>query len=316
MRSTAVAAFSLHLDLAADEAVRALEDRGVRAIVLKGPSIAMWLYPDGARRYNDIDLLVPVEGLPAAREVLVRLGYTGGYAPLEEARGRPGHIDHHAEYWRRRDASIDLHWRIPGMTAPAERAWEVLAEHVESLPIAAQRALPVLTPPARALHVALHCAQHAGIAEGHPLRDLERLVATLPDETWPQVARLAAEVGAAGALAVGLGQIEEGREIAERHGIRSGIDDLYVALNAIGAPPSTAGLSIVAQGLRGRASARDVARVLFPPRTLMHEQHPLARRGRTGLAAAYVVRLGDRLLHLPRASVALRRARRLLRNGA
>jgi hypothetical protein len=49
---------------------------------------------------------------------------------------------------------------------------------------------------------------------------------------------------------------------------------------------------------------------------MMRETHRLARRGRVGLGAAYVVRLGDRLIHLPAAFAALRRARRLLRDGA
>jgi hypothetical protein len=314
MRSTIAAAFSLHLDLAADEAIRALRDAGVPAIVLKGPSIATWLYPEGTRRYNDIDLLVPVDGLPRTRAALAGLGYSGGYAPLEEAREAPGHIDHHAENWRRPGSGIDLHWRIPGMTVPAERAWELLADHVEPLPVGS-RTLPVLDHTALALHIALHAAQHAGVVDGHPLRDLERLVATLPDDAWPQVERLAAEVGATGALAVGLGQTPQGREIAERHGIRGGIDDLHVALNAIGAPPSTAGLSTLGRGVLGRAPARDVARVLFPPPSLMRETHRIAGRGSAGLALAYAARLGDRLVHLPRAVVALRRARRLLREG-
>jgi hypothetical protein len=314
MVPAADAAYSLHLDLAASQAVEALREAGVPAIVLKGPSIAMWLYPDGSRGYNDVDLLVPLDGLPAARRVLTKLGYTGSYAALASVAAPPSHVDHHAEYWSRPQTRIDLHWRIPGTTAPPERAWEILARDVTPLKVGF-RELPVLSEPARALHVALHCAQH-GRDEPQPLRDVERLVVTLPDERWPEVAALAEQLGAVGALGIGLGRSEAGQQIAARHGIRGAIDDLHVALNAIGAPPVAAGLDTLSGAVRGRASARDAWAVFFPPAGMMREIQPLARRGRAGLAVAYARRLGDRLLQLPAGWRALRRARALLRDDA
>jgi hypothetical protein len=312
MGPAASAAFSLHLDLAAAQAVDALAEAGVPAVALKGPSVAMWLYPDGSRGYNDVDLLVPLGSLPAARRVLEGLGYTCNYSPLGSGGTVPSHVDHHAEYWHRGPAKIDLHWRIPGTTVDAERGWEVLARHVERMRIGS-RELPVLSEPARALHVILHCAQH-GADEPQPARDAERLVAVFPDDRWPEVVALAEQLGALGALGVGLNRTAAGRDVAERHRVRGRIDDLYVALNAIGTPAGAAGLDRVEAGLRGHASLRDVWGVLFPPPAMMRTMQPLARRGPLGLAAAYATRLADRLVRLPRGYLALRRARRLLRD--
>src|SRR5215213_4879318 len=100
MGAAAGAAYSLHLDLVAVQATRALEQAGVPAIVLKGPSIATWLYVDGgARPYDDCDLLVPLERFPDARRALAALGYSCRYQPLDARGTVPAHTDHHAEYW-------------------------------------------------------------------------------------------------------------------------------------------------------------------------------------------------------------------------
>ena len=59
MTSRPAAANALLLDLAAARASAALRDAGIRAILLKGPVIARWLYDDGSERnYGDVDLLV------------------------------------------------------------------------------------------------------------------------------------------------------------------------------------------------------------------------------------------------------------------
>jgi hypothetical protein len=312
MGSAADAAYSLHLDRVSVEATRALRDAGVPAIVLKGPSITLWLYADGEpRRYRDCDILVPQDRLPAARASLAELGYTCRYAPLEPGAVLPRHLEYHEESWRRADAKIELHWRIPGVTVAPEHAWELLAADTESLRVGFGE-IPVLAIPARALHVALHCAQHGGDAT-RTTRDVERLVAALPDEDWPRVVELANALGATGALAAGLAKTEPGRAVVARHAIPGGLDDLHVALRAVNAPRGARGLDTVGAALAGRATARDVVHVLFPPAPLMRMASPLAARGRLGLVSAYGLRLVGRIVRLPRAWRDLRRARRLLR---
>ena len=54
----------------------ALKDAGIPVILLKGHALARTVYPDPAlRQSNDIDLLVQPHNIPAAEEVLEKLGY-------------------------------------------------------------------------------------------------------------------------------------------------------------------------------------------------------------------------------------------------
>ena len=56
IRTTALA---LAIDAVTAQVVTALRANGIRPLLLKGPSIAGWLYGDGAARpYGDSDLLV------------------------------------------------------------------------------------------------------------------------------------------------------------------------------------------------------------------------------------------------------------------
>ena len=58
------------------EVVTAFKDAGIPTILLKGPSIARWLYPAGGRTYRDTDLLVPPSQFADAGSVLRSLGFT------------------------------------------------------------------------------------------------------------------------------------------------------------------------------------------------------------------------------------------------
>jgi hypothetical protein len=286
--STALrAAYGLHLDRVASDVVAALRRGGVRAVVLKGPAIAAWLYADDDPRfYDDCDLLVAPRDLGRARTVLAGMGFERPFAPL--AARMPAHVVPHAEYWKREDARVDLHWRLPGTTIEAERAWDVLTADLATVEVAGVE-LPALGLTARALHVVLHAAHHP-LGEPRPARDLERLLALLGREEWARVDALAERVGAGAAFGVGLRRVPAGRAVAHRHG-RGAADD---------APRGAAALAAVRR-------PADLARVLFPPAGHLREVSPLARRGRLGLAAAYAVRLADRAIRLPAALAALRR---------
>lgn len=64
----------LAVDRVTAEVVPALAAVGIRPILLKGPSIARWLYPSGGRSYGDTDLLVPPADFARAGSVLERPG--------------------------------------------------------------------------------------------------------------------------------------------------------------------------------------------------------------------------------------------------
>src|SRR5437764_4658153 len=67
---------SLLIDRVTAEVVDALRAEGVPCVVLKGATVARWLYSDAtARPYSDADLLVPPAALSSAEEVLGNLGF-------------------------------------------------------------------------------------------------------------------------------------------------------------------------------------------------------------------------------------------------
>src|SRR5919198_5552417 len=97
-RARLATAYSLHVDSAIAEIVRALREGGVPSIALKGPALARWLYDDGApRAYGDCDLLVPPDRLTAAAPPLRGLGFE-----LVKDDRVDGHgANAHAQVWRR-----------------------------------------------------------------------------------------------------------------------------------------------------------------------------------------------------------------------
>ncbi|MDQ4145916.1 MAG: nucleotidyltransferase family protein, partial [Actinomycetota bacterium] len=70
------AARALRLDRVAGITVDRLRAAGVPSILLKGATIATWLYDDGhPRPYRDVDLLVSPLDAERAKEVLGKLGF-------------------------------------------------------------------------------------------------------------------------------------------------------------------------------------------------------------------------------------------------
>lgn len=66
----------LMLDVALARILAALRERGLPAIVLKGPGLSRYLYPRRSLRpYRDVDLVVRARHLDAAAAVIVRLGF-------------------------------------------------------------------------------------------------------------------------------------------------------------------------------------------------------------------------------------------------
>jgi hypothetical protein len=75
-QTTAAALAALALAKATEEALLALADESIPAIILKGPVIADQFYPDpGLRPYRDADLLVPLAAHQRVHALLDRLGY-------------------------------------------------------------------------------------------------------------------------------------------------------------------------------------------------------------------------------------------------
>jgi Uncharacterised nucleotidyltransferase len=309
------AALGAWVDGVTAEVVTAMRTVGIRPLLLKGPSIATWLYGDGAPRpYDDSDLLVAPGSYRQAGEVLRELGF------------------HHLEYawlpyvqtWvRRSDVSgdegghpsmVDLHRSLNGVGAPADIVWGVLSAHADTLQIGGID-VEVLRVPARALHVALHAAQHGAGAE-QPLDDLTRAMRVADQHVWREGADLARRLNAVPAFAAGLRLDPEGARLAQRLRLPAK-RPRGVALRVGPQNPVAIALESLASERSFRARGQLLLQALAPSRLYMRNwsathmaRWPVAlREGSLGLWLAYLWRPLWNLGRLPKAITALRRVR-------
>jgi hypothetical protein len=253
--------------------------------LLKGAVLARWLYDEGEQRtYADSDLLIAPHTAATASAILADLGFDPEPAGLV-----PGDPELHARSWvRPRDAAIvELHHTLVGVEVPATELWKVLSAATEPMTLRGA-SVEVLTEPARALHVALHAAQH-GKDWTQPMEDLRRAVERVPEEEWRKATALAERLQASEALAAGLRLRPCGSALAERLGLGN-VTSPEVALRAVGAPPGAKALERFTRAAGLRARVTMLVRKTFPSPNFIKAWSPLARRSRLGLAAAYAWR--------------------------
>lgn len=154
-----------------------LSTLGTPLLLLKGAALAQALYPEPALRLiGDIDVAVPLEGVPACREALLAMGYTPGQ--VEE---HPGSLLAHSNQelflppapYR---TTVEVHWHIldvPYYLRRVPMGW--FWEHTESLEIAGG-AFRVLDAEANLLYLPAHLALHHRFWGWHSLLDLALLV--------------------------------------------------------------------------------------------------------------------------------------------
>ncbi|MDQ3090751.1 MAG: nucleotidyltransferase family protein [Actinomycetota bacterium] len=291
---------TLLVDQVTAEVIAALRGRQVASILLKGPSIAAWLYADGTlRSYNDCDLLVAPEGLLAAQAVLDELGFRDTMIPLDHPR-----LESH-EWVRGRDR-IDLHTTLIGIGALPRVVWGALSAMTLTQQVAGVE-VQVLGPTALALHVVLHAAQH-GREDPKPVEDLSRAIRAVPRDRWREVAALADRLQATDAFGVGLRLLPEGRALAswlELPPPRSA--DAFLRVDRV---PLALAFEHLATTAGARARASLVLRELFPTPAFIRWWSPLARRGPLGLAIAYCWRPVWLITQAGPGFLAWRRARR------
>ena len=184
----AAAGNQLALEVATGEVVSAMAASGVETIVLKGPSVARWLYErPWARVTSDCDLLVSSAELARAERVLGELGFVKeSFSELEGDRPLLSHPWYRAG--PNNSITVDLHHGLPGAGTQGERFWEVISEFTEPMSLRGTK-VEVLAPAALAAHLALHAAQHGG---GRPVVDLVRALEQQPEELWVGAAEVAA----------------------------------------------------------------------------------------------------------------------------
>jgi hypothetical protein len=305
---------TLLLDAAAAECISALRAEGIRAILLKGPVTARWLYSGHPpRTYIDVDLLVAPDEVPRALRTLEGLGYRdatkarstieGTHAVPLERSPVPGTSRFPA------GISVDLHWSFHGIGAPAEHFWTAVAAEADQMQISGTE-VDVPSEPARALLLALHAGTLRPSVE-QPLRDLDRALERLPGETWRAARSLAVRLDAVPRFATGLGMRPLGLRLIARLHLQGAVDVSSV-LHVMGDRPPIADSIARLTNTRGLAPrVRLLARGLIPTVASMRFHWRLARRGSLGLALAYLYRPVWLLAKLPAALRAYARARRV-----
>ena len=301
---------TLAVDHTAAEVISAFDRSGIRGILLKGASLAEWLYEEGPpRSYRDCDILVAPHDIARAEETLASLGFE--HPPLDDL---PFDKPWHAHAWvRSGSASIDLHRTLIGVGVEPQTVWQILSANTSRMMVGG-RDVEVLDRVARAVHVALH-ASHHGSGIRHPIRDLELAARKLPRETWQEAAALAKRLNAVPAFSAGLRLDPEGEVIADALGLPREVS-VELALRSTTATPTAVGLEWLMRTRGLRAKLLIILHTLFPPPSFLRAWSPLARRGIAGLALAYVWRPLWLLVQLGPATRAWWRARRRATAGS
>jgi hypothetical protein len=300
------AARTLGVDAVTAEVLRAFQDADCRSILLKGPALGQELYEDGSpRHYWDTDLLVAPEDLGRAGAALRALGFE---LALDHG-DHPGIAEPHAQEWSRGAAfrSVDLHWCVPGIEAPDRVAWEVLAERTKPIVVAGAVG-ETLEREGLALLVALHAAHH-GTTRSKPLTDLERALERFGADTWAEARALAGRLAAVEAFTAGLLLTPQGTRLARELALPD-VTSPRVRLIAAQQEPGSIGVLDVLEAPTTRERLRVMRAALLPAPSYMRAVSAVARRGRAGLALAYLTRALARARQLPAAVRAVRRARR------
>jgi hypothetical protein len=299
-------------ELAHAEIAHLLAVAGVPTLAIKGPTVALWLYPDDTRSWGDVDVWLPPHRMDDAVAALGGHGFTEVF---------PG-VDHHtsedhAVVLQRTVATtgggeVDLHHRFPGADADPERVFAVLWGRRERTALAHT---PVWVPDrsTRALLVVLNSARTTGVAQAE--EDLRRVVAPddpggLPGVDWEDVVDLAVRVGALPALRAGLDLDPGGaRVVASVPRLAAATASREWSLRSSGASRTAVRLAELGR-VPPRERARRVARWVVPHPAVLRMRDPRTAHGRRALLTGYLRRLGQGARELPTALWELRGARR------
>ena len=279
---------ALRNDLVTAEVGRCLDEDEIPFILLKGPTIARWLY-DGIseRSYVDVDLLVDPSHVRRACESLQQLDFSRPQEDLALSRPRVVHT-----LVRDRDcALVDVHSSLPGVFATADYAWTVLSSIKETIIVAGQH-VRVLSPPARLLHLVLHAAQH-GTKGSQQVSDLDRAIAYVDRSTWGTAIDLAENLNATHFFFRGLQLTPAGKALIRAEGLtyHPSVESELLASYPPEEPPSAAlAWEWFATRPGYRSKVAYIAEKLFPSRSYIRSRYPRVGNSESLLLLAYPVR--------------------------
>jgi Uncharacterised nucleotidyltransferase len=298
-------ALTVEVDAVTVEVVGAFAGEGIDTVVLKGPVLAWWLYPGEVRPYVDSDLLVAPDDRARAVGVLERLGFAEHCAwmptplsldPGGTAFNRPG------------GGTVDLHCQLPGLDGDPDAIWSRVAASAQRQVIAGVE-LRVPDRDTVLLHVALHAAHHANMVGGNPLEDLRRAFAVVEEAGWLRALALARAYEGVAAFAAGLRLLPEGEDLACRLGLGE-VRSLQYEIRREDNVIAEELYALLSADVGIRRKLVIAASDIFPLPDYMRWWSPLARRGKLGLAGAYLWRVIWIIGQAPRAIGTLWRIQR------
>jgi hypothetical protein len=299
---------NLRVDLVTVEVSARFAKEGIPHLLLKGPSIASWLYEPGGRGYGDSDLLVPPDRIDEAFQTLHSMGFQ---PPVEGG----WNADIADGAWIRPDngPAVDLHRRILGTHVSPQIVWDEAYRTSSSVKVLG-REVRTLGITARSLHITLHAAQHASGSVLQVREDLKRALRN-PEVDWVQVLELAHRWAATDAFAAGLSLRPEGRILMKTLGV-SPAQRLETRLRLRKAPALALHLAEIGRHDRIDYRLRSAFRRLFPKVAYMRERYHLATHSPLATCVAYVRRVRDAMTQVPPTAMVLLQLRRVGRRAA
>jgi Uncharacterised nucleotidyltransferase len=279
---------ALAADGVSGEVLNAWKRAGIQGVLIKGPTVAEWLYADHVRGYGDSDLLVSPPDRQDAARVLGELGFR------EEPYADANTSKHATPWFRERDgAVVDLHHRLWGAWGPtAQEQWDVfLSAWTEQATVGGREVL-VPKRAARLMLIALHASQHRDL-EGKPLEDLRRALSVAARSEWRNASILADLVGASREMASGLKRVPEGAEV---------FADLPLLRAALLDEPDRSRALERLRWSEARAARGTLTVIADAAQLRPHDlrwRYPLAHRGRVGMTLAATMRVGHLVRRAP-----------------
>lgn len=234
-RSERVARSNLYLSAQLILIADALERAGCSAVVLKGPAVAVTLYPNlSLREFGDLDLLVRRTDLAGAMEVVRSLGFV----PWRSAAGAQEEAMHQIEYSRTftrpsDDLDLDMHWDVARSFFTGRVEAEALWTETTGFTLHG-RELRGLSPTAMLLALCVHGAKHGPFPWPRMkwICDIAEFVRSAGDFDWDAAVRRSEELGCRRTMLLGLALSRPlldhplPQAIGEELGLESPVEDL------------------------------------------------------------------------------------------
>ncbi|MCM3173223.1 nucleotidyltransferase family protein [Paenibacillus sp. MER 99-2] len=188
----------LHLTAEMEQVCSTLDGQGIRNITLKGPALAHDLYGDiSMRTSKDLDILIPLEDVEAAEEVLEKLGYVTKEGRRITAVQSWKWREHHVCYMHPvKRTQVEVHWRL-NPDSGKESDFEVLWKR-SRLSTYTQTPVRMLEKEDLWVYLVTHGARH-GWFRLRWLLDIDQMIRTMQINTDLLMKRLKAE----GRVAIG-----------------------------------------------------------------------------------------------------------------